>query len=106
MNKHMDIGVRSLYSAVCVILFGLGFMANTQSAASFITEANYTSMIQATSIIFISLSGLYIFKHLHLYSLGSAKSWLKTLGLSTLVLFLIAWTDVLTVFTASQSAIN
>jgi len=102
VDKHINICVKSLYSTVCVILFCLGFMANTQSAA-FITHADYTSMIQATSIIFISLSALYLFKHLHLYTLGSSVSRLKSIGLSVMLLFLVAWTDVLTVFTATTA---
>lgn len=100
MNKHINAGVRSLYASVCVILFCLGFMANTQTAA-FISPSDYTAITQTTALIFVGVSGLYLFKYLYTYNIGLSKSWFKATGVSCLMLFLVAWTDVLSVFTTS-----
>jgi hypothetical protein len=75
-------------------------MANTQTAA-FITAENYTALIQTTSLIFVGVSGLYLFKYFHFYSQHVLSSWLKPAGVFSLVVFLPTWTDALAIFTAA-----
>lgn len=97
----IDVGVRSIYTAICAVLFALGFMANTQSAA-IVSQSTYNGITQAIAIIFLLMSCAYLFKHIHLHTKGQKKSFFKAVGLSCWSLLLVAWTDAFTVFTSAS----
>lgn len=101
MFKTIDVGMRSIYTAVCAVLFALGLMANTQSAA-IVSQSTYTSITQSLAVVFLLMSSAYLFKHIHLHTKGRKKSLFKAVGLSFLSLLLVAWTDVFTIFTSAS----
>ena len=43
MFKTIDVGMRSAYTAIFAVLFALGFMANSQSAA-IVSQSTYTDV--------------------------------------------------------------
>tara|TARA_R110001583_G_scaffold162327_8_gene314517 strand:- start:3664 stop:3972 length:309 start_codon:yes stop_codon:yes gene_type:complete len=101
MFKTIDVGARSVYTAVSVVLFALGFMANTQSA-TIVSPTIYSGFTQGIAVVFLLMSSAYLFKHIHLHTKGKKASLFKAVSLPFLSLLLIAWTDVFTVFTSAS----
>ena len=97
MSK-VTMGLRVLYTTVCIFLIGLGFVANSQMASPLSSDL-FSLLMNVSMTVFVLLSIWYLYKHLHNHGRGS---FIKAVGSTSLLVLLVGWTDVLAVFTTSN----